>query len=123
MSKMPQISSAELEIMNVLWEHSPLLGTQIVNIVAKTNTWGDKTIRTFINRLVGKGAVSIEKLNGRTFLYSAAIDETEYKADATETFLKKMYGGSLNLMLTDFVNNNKLSRGEIDELEKILEGK
>ena len=122
MSNMPQISSSELEIMNVLWKHGSLRGTQIVELVSENNNWGDKTIRTFINRLVAKKAISIKKINGRAFLYSAAIEEDEYKSSATTTFLQKMYNGSLNLMLTGFINDNKLSKSEIDELKKILEG-
>ena len=122
MSNMPQISASELEIMNVLWKHGSLMGTRIVELVSENNDWGDKTIRTFINRLVAKKAISIKKINGRAFLYSAAIEESAYKSSATNTFLKKMYDGSLNLMLTGFVNDNKLSKSEIDELKKILEG-
>ena len=122
MADLPQISSAELEVMNVLWKNGGLMGTEIVNLVSKTNKWGDKTIRTFINRLVAKKAISIERINGRAFRYYPAIDEKEYKASATKTFLKKMYDGSLNLMLTGFVNDNELSKSEIDDLKKILDG-
>ena len=122
MANLPQISSAELEVMNVLWKNGGLMGTEIVNLVSKTNKWGDKTIRTFINRLVAKKAISIERINGRAFRYYPAIDEKEYKASATKNFLKKMYDGSLNLMLTGFVNNNELSKSEIDDLKKILDG-
>ena len=122
MADLPQISSAELEVMNVLWKNGGLMGTEIVNLVSKTNKWGDKTIRTFINRLVAKKAISIERINGRAFRYYPAIDEKEYKASATKNFLKKMYDGSLNLMLTGFVNNNELSKSEIDDLKKILDG-
>ena len=122
MTNLPQISSAELEVMNVLWKNGGLMGTEIVNLVSKTNKWGDKTIRTFINRLVAKKAISIERINGRAFRYYPAIDEKEYKASATKNFLKKMYDGSLNLMLTGFVNDNELSKSEIDDLKKILDG-
>lgn len=122
MANLPQISSAELEVMNVLWKNGGLMGTEIVNLVSKTNKWGDKTIRTFINRLVAKKAISIERINGRAFRYYPAIDEKEYKASATKNFLKKMYDGSLNLMLTGFVKDNELSKSEIDDLKKILDG-
>ncbi len=122
MANLPQISSAELEVMNVLWKNGGLMGTEIVELVSKTNKWGDKTIRTFINRLVAKKAISVERINGRAFRYYPAVDEKEYKASATKNFLKKMYDGSLNLMLTGFVNDNKLSKSEIDDLKKILEG-
>lgn len=108
--------------MNVLWKNGGLMGTEIVELVSKTNKWGDKTIRTFINRLVAKKAISVERINGRAFRYYPAVDEKEYKASATKNFLKKMYDGSLNLMLTGFVNDNKLSKSEIDDLKKILEG-
>ena len=122
MANLPQISSAELEVMNVLWKNGGFMGTEIVNLVSKTNKWGDKTIRTFINRLVAKKAISIERINGRAFRYYPAIDEKEYKASATKNFLKKMYDGSLNLMLTGFVKDNELSKSEIDDLKKILDG-
>lgn len=123
MADLPQISSSELEVMNVLWKNGGLTGTEIVSLVSKTNKWGDKTIRTFINRLAVKKAVSTERINGRAFRYYPAVDEKEYKSNAAKNFLEKMYDGSPALMLAELINDNKLSKSEINDLKKFLEDK
>lgn len=122
MKALPQISTSELEVMNVLWKHGSLTSSQIVEYVSKNNDWKAKTIHTLINRLVSKGAVVAEKLNSRSNIYTASVKEDEYKYNAAEMFVQKMYNGSINMMLTGFIKENKLTEGEIEELKKILEG-
>ncbi len=118
-----QITDAEYSVMKVLWEAEPCTSAQIVKMVSEKQDWNDKTIRTLINRLVAKNAVKAEKTNSKAFLYSSLISEKDYKANENTSFLNKLYGGSVKLMLASLVENNRLSKEEIQNLKDILEGK
>lgn len=121
--KVPQISEAEIEVMKVLWEKGEITAKEIICEIEKTNSWKPKTIQTLITRLVAKGAVSTEKKDAKSYIYSAAVKKEEYQRYANKSFIRKLYNGSLNLMLASFIKDEKLSKQDIEELKKILEGK
>lgn len=63
-NQLPKISEAELEIMKVLWSNSPQTANEIIEELEDAMDWKPKTIRTLINRLVQKEAVSTIKIKG-----------------------------------------------------------
>lgn len=121
MKNMPQISEAELEVMKVLWADSPKTSAQIVQALEGKNDWKPKTIQTMITRLVNKGAITVEKPTAKVYLYAPLVTQEQYQSYANQSFLKRLYNGSLNLMLTSFVKEQSLTQEEIDELKQILE--
>jgi BlaI family penicillinase repressor len=121
MRTFPQISEAEVEVMKVLWELNCATSSQIVDRLIKVKKWKPKTVQTLINRLVAKGAVKAERKTGKAFLYSPLIDESEFKAYASSSFLQKVFDGSLSLMIASFIKEKKLSKQEIEDLKKILD--
>lgn len=118
-----QISEAELEVMKLLWKNKKMTSTEIVENLLKTSEWKDKTILTLINRLVKKGAVNAEKENGKAFLYSANINEEEYKQEQSNSLINKLFNGSISLMMSNFVKSNNISNEDIEELKRILESR
>lgn len=73
-----------------------------------------------INRLVVKGAVSADK-SCRNYTYQAAVAEEAYKLQASEHFLDKLYDGSMNLLVAQFVRQKKISPEEKEALLRLLE--
>ena len=118
-----QISEAELEVMKLLWKNKKMTSPEIVEELLKTSEWKDKTILTLINRLVKKGAVNAEKESGKAFLYSANINEDEYKQEQSNSLINKLFNGSISLMMSNFVKSNNISNEDIEELKKILESR
>lgn len=121
MKNIPQISEAELEVMKILWELESATSGEIVEKLSKTSEWKPKTIHTLITRLVSKEAITAEKLDGKSYIYSPKVKEEEYKNYANKSFLQKLYNGSLNLMLSSFIKQQKLSKDDIEELKNILD--
>jgi BlaI family transcriptional regulator, penicillinase repressor len=118
---LPQISEAELEVMKILWELESATSPQIVEKLTVCTDWKPKTIHTLITRLVTKEAVEAKKIDGKSYRYTPKISEEEYKDHASNSFLKKLYKGSINLMLASFIKEQKLSKAEIDDLKKLLD--
>ena len=122
MNKIPKISDSEWEVMKVLWKKSPLTSSQIIEILKEYSSWNPKTIHTLISRLVNKDAIRVKK--GEPFyLYSPNISEEECRKVETKSFIKKVYNGSINLLISNFIKDEKLSWKEIDELKQILDDK
>ena len=119
MKPLPQISEAEFEVMKVIWKHAPISTNEITEKLSQTTKWRPKTIQTLIKRLVTKGALSYEK-QSRVFVYTPLVEEKEYIRQESHSFLKRYYGGKITAMLSSYIENDKLSKSEIDTLRSLL---
>lgn len=122
MKSLPQISEAEYEVMRIIWKNAPISTNEIVERLETTTSWNPKTIQTLIKRLVTKHAITYEK-EGRVFVYTPLVKEDEYISQESSTFLKKYYDGNISAMLSAFLEHDKLSASEIDDLRSLLEKK
>jgi BlaI family penicillinase repressor len=121
MKTVPRISETEWEIMRVLWAGSPRSAAEVIDTLAsKDPSWHPKTIKTFLTRLVNKGALDYRK-DGRAYLYSPLVTEKDCVDAASESFLDRVFGGSLKPMLAHFVEQKKLSANEIQDLKRLLD--
>jgi BlaI family penicillinase repressor len=121
--ELPKISEAELEIMKVLWGKSPQTANEVIENLEKTMDWKPKTIRTLINRLVQKEAVSYHQEKGRMYTYYPLISQDNYLLVETKSLLKRFYGAAFKPLLVNFLKEEKLSPEDINELKRILDEK
>lgn len=119
MANLPQISEAEFEVMKVVWKHSPISTNEITEILTKTTDWRPKTIQTLIKRLVTKGVLTYEK-QSRVFVYTPLVKESEYIGYESNSFLERFYDGDITAMLCAYIENDKLSKSDIDTLRSLL---
>src|SRR5437879_3684166 len=123
MKRIPKISETEWEVMQVVWAKSPLSSGEIIDALqASDPTWHPKTAKTLLNRLVKKKALGYEK-EGRAYLYRPLVKEADCALAESESFLDRVFGGSLKPMLAHLVARKKLSAAEIRELKRLLDGK
>jgi BlaI family penicillinase repressor len=123
MPESPTISDAEWEVMHVLWISSaPMMAGEIVEQLAATKTWSPKTVKTLLNRLINKGALSFET-RGKSYLYRPALRREQCVRAATQSFLSRVFAGSVGPMLIHFVTHTDLSPAEMEELQRLLRDK
>ena len=119
MNCLPQISEAEYEVMKVVWKESPVNTNVVTEILTKTTNWSPKTIQTLLKRLVNKGALTYEK-QGRVFVYIPLILESAYVRQKSRSFLKRYFDGDMSRMLSACLDEETLTKNEIDTLREIL---
>lgn len=120
MKKLPKISEAELEVMKIIWKHPSINTNEVIEKLSKSSKWSPKTIQTMLLRLIKKGALNHHK-EGRVFIYTPNVDESDYLEVESHSFLNRFFNGTLNSMVLNFLENDKLSDDEINELYEILE--
>ena len=118
---LPQITDSEWVIMKVLWQKSPLMNRDIIESVSKSSTWSNKTIETLLKRLVDKGAVGFNFVSSKLREYYPLVSQDDCVRVENETFLKKVYDGSVSMMMANFLRHKKLSKDEIEKLKKIID--
>lgn len=119
MNKLPKISDSEWEVMKIIWQNDSIPSTKIINELQEKTNWKASTIKTLINRLLNKEAISFTK-KGKEYYYFSIVSEEECIREESKSFLNKVFNGSLNSMIVNFVKSQKLTKDEIDELRAIL---
>ena len=114
-----RISEAEWEVMKIVWKRFPCLAQEIIEALTGSAKWSPATVKTMLNRLVGKGALEFER-TGKSYLYRPAVTEAECRAAEADSFLDRVFDGSLSPLLSHFVRSRRLTRRELEDLEQIL---
>ena len=118
---MPRVSDTEWEVMRIIWGKHPVTGNEVIErLMAIDPSWHPKTVRTLLARLVRKQALGYEA-TGRTYVYSPRVSEQECIATASESFLDRVFGGSLRPMLAYFAERRKITREDLEEMRKMLD--
>lgn len=108
--------------MRVLWRRSPLGAYDIVQELSNEESWHPNTVKTLLSRLLKKRALSAKKYKN-LFLYEPRVTEEECVQVESQGLLDRLFGGSVRPLLVHFAKNKQLSREDLDELRRILEGK
>ncbi|MED0707692.1 BlaI/MecI/CopY family transcriptional regulator [Aneurinibacillus aneurinilyticus] len=123
MKNLPKISEAEWEVMKILWSKSPQTANEVIDALEGQKEWKPKTVRTLISRLLQKKVISYHQETNKTYLYYPLVSQDDYLQVETQSFLKRLYGGALKPLLVNFLQEQKLSSEEINELKRILDDK
>ena len=122
MPKPPVISDSEWKVMRVLWRRAPLPAYDIIQALSEREQWHPNTIKTLLARLHKKKAIGAKKYKN-LFLYEPLVSEDECIQAESQGLLDRLFDGSVKPLLVHFARSKRLSKKDLDELRKILEGK
>ena len=115
------ISEAESVVMDVLWRTHPLGAEEVVAALVDSRHWQEATIKTLLNRLLNKGAIKADK-DGRRYLYSPLLQREQWLSQESDSLLERLFGGRVAPLVAHFSKQRKLSRSDIAELKRLIEG-
>ncbi|MDE6974785.1 MAG: BlaI/MecI/CopY family transcriptional regulator [Lachnospiraceae bacterium] len=117
---MRELSGAEWHVLESLWADSPKVGSQIVADMEARKGWSRSTTLTMLRRMADKGLIFCDD-GGKMKSYVPLVGREEAVRRETESFLDRVYQGSVSMLLNGFVKKQKLSAEEIMELRQILD--
>lgn len=120
--KVPKISEAEWEVMNVLWRKAPLTANEVIYCLQEQTNWKPKTVRTLLDRLVQKKVVGVNK-DQKIYSFYPIFSQDDCQHAEANSFIKRIYGGTLKSMLVQFIQDDSLTEEDIKELRSILNKK
>ena len=110
------IADGELPIMKVIWEHPNLTSPEIFEYLE-----GNKnTFKTLLQRLVAKGVIKATEINTRTYHYEAIVSREEYTQNEHRGFLQKVFDGSKEKMLLNFVKEENITKADLEKLLDLI---
>jgi BlaI family transcriptional regulator, penicillinase repressor len=114
-----KINNSESVIMEALWEESPQAAEDIARTVGPRQGWTEATVKTLINRLLTKNAISAEK-DGRRYLYRPLVDRADYVTSESEGLLSRLFEGRLAPLVSHFSEQQKLTPEDVAELKALI---
>jgi len=136
---MTEISNAEFEVLEALWQHYPASANEIIaklnesvidsdshntdkksaNEKNQDKQWHDKTVKTLLNRLVKKQAIGFEKQQ-RHYLYSPLLEREAYTLKESKSLIERMFSGKLAPLVAGFAKQNDLNKDDISALKSLI---
>ena len=116
----PDISNAEFDVLDALWEDSPATSADVIARLNKHKDWHEKTVKTLLGRLVKKGVLRFEKQQ-RQYLYYPLIARDEYTKKEANSFIRRLFKGKVAPLVAGFANQNALSQQDVEELKALIE--
>jgi predicted transcriptional regulator len=86
-------TSAELNLLNILWRIGPATVRQVHDYVCKSHNTGYTTVLKLFQIMHEKGLVSRDESN-RAHIYSAAYSEVQTQSSMVKDMVSKAFGGS-----------------------------
>lgn len=117
---MKELTKAEEEIMQVLWQLDTAFVKDIITRLPKPKP-AYNTVSTVVRILEQKGFVGHEIL-GKSHKYHPLITKDAYTRSFMKGFVKRYFGGSYQQMVSFFTKEDKLSLEELEQLLKRLKG-
>jgi BlaI family penicillinase repressor len=116
--KTVKISDAEWQVMNEVWSRPALTGGELIAAIGSRCAWRPRTIRTLLDRLVGKGALKVVEDGKRRFV--PAVSREACVHSESRSFMDRVFGGEPAAMLLHVIKESKLTPAEINQLKKML---
>src|SRR5688572_21920167 len=122
MPKTPSITESEWKVMQLLWRKSPQPAYDIIQALSEKENWHPNTIKTLLGRLTRKKALGTNKYKNLFHYYPLVTEEQCIHAES-ESFVDRLFNGSVKPLLVHFAKNKKFSKEDLDDLRRILDGK
>ena len=118
----PELTETEWALIKAVWELEPCPAPTVQEHLAKSRNWTYSTVRTLLDRMVGKGLLSAEKLRHLT-MYRALITREQAELGEIRYALKNAFDGALTPMVQRLLDSEKISAAQLDELEALIAAK
>lgn len=117
-----ELTESEWIIIKAVWERQPCAAPEIQEQLQPATGWTYSTVRTLMDRMVGKGLLAAEKVRNLT-VYRAAVSREQAQRGELAYALKHAFNGALSPMLQCLLDTGNLSTGELAELEALIREK
>lgn len=116
------ISDSEWEVMRIIWTLEPVSSTKIIQELQAKKEWSGSTIKTLLRRLVNKNLLTTSK-EGRRFIYSAKINQTQVMTEAAQELLNRMCDMHKGEVLLQLLANSPISKSDLAKIKQKINEK
>ena len=112
----PRIFESEYRFCLILWEHSPINSTKLVELCRENLGWSKATTYTVIRRLAERGVLKNENAT-----VTALVSKEQAQEARLEEMVEETFEGSLPAFIAAFSRTKKLTGSEIEQLRRLID--
>ncbi|HTU47412.1 MAG TPA: BlaI/MecI/CopY family transcriptional regulator [Bryobacteraceae bacterium] len=120
MAQPPKPTSAELEILRVLWLRGPSTVREVHDVLAESKNMGYTTVLKLLQIMTAKGMVKRDE-DSRAHIYEARQPADKTKRQLVADLLQRAFSGSASDLMLHALSGAKTSRKEIEEIRRMLD--
>ena len=119
-SNLPDLSPAQREIMEIVWERGEVTAQDVLRALSQTRDVARNTVRTLLERMEIKGWLK-HRAAGRTFLYRPARARQATVVQKVREMVDAVCGGSAENLVAALLDARGLKREELDRIRQLLD--
>jgi predicted transcriptional regulator len=113
------LTEAELRIMRILWERGESLVSDLVDAMPENTPLAYTSVLTTVRILEQKGYV-VHRQEGRAFVYSPCVAESEASRSEVRHMLHRFFGNSRERLLLTLLGDEDVSADELQRLKAAI---
>jgi BlaI family penicillinase repressor len=121
-SKKCELTEAEWEIIQVVWEHEPCAAPTVQEELVERTQWTYSTVKTLMDRMVRKGLLTTSRIRN-LMLYRSAVSRADAQQGELMRAVKRAFGGAFTPMMQFMLDSDALAPDELGELEAMIRRK
>ena len=112
---------AELEILQVLWQHGPSTVRFVNDTLNEQKREVNYTSTLKLMQIMTEKGILVRDESNMKHVYSPAEAESKTKDFLLNRFIDSMYNGSAGNLMIQLLGNKKPSKKELQEIKKLLD--
>lgn len=113
-----KLFDSEIKVMDLIWENEPVSAKELSLLAAEETGWNKNTTYTVIKKLEAKGYIKREEPG---FICTALISKDEVCRAETQSLIDRLFGGSKRALFSALLEDEKLSKKELEELRRMID--
>ncbi len=109
----------ELEILKILWRNGEATVREVYEELRKELAIVQNTVQAFLRTMEEKGQVE-HRVEGRTFIYRAAIEPEDTRQRLVDRVLNRVFDGALDQLVQSALSLRQPSNAELERLERLI---
>ena len=111
-----ELAAVQERFADIVWANEPISSGDLVKVCEKELNWKKPTTYTVLRKLCEKGL--LQNVDG---IVSSRISKEEFYSAKSEQIIEDSYEGSLPAFIAAFTSHKKLSKKEVDEIQKMID--
>lgn len=113
------ITSAEWEVMRVVWSNQGITSRQIIQTLQPILEWKEGTVKSLINRLLQKGFLH-QDTGYKPARYSTTLSQVQASQGLLQDTMEKNCCRDRGQLIQHLIESQPLSQADIDQMIQVL---
>ena len=112
-----KLGVVETQFAELIWAREPIASGDLVKLCEKELNWKKSTTYTVLKKLCERGI-----FQNNDGVVTSLLSKDEFNAVQSEQFVEDTFEGSLPAFLAAFTSRKTLSKDEVEEIRRLIDG-